>query len=229
MDLANYNIQMFMYDDWFEKLPPNQALTVANRSTATMFDPEIMNLAMSGKHVALIYGVDKPRIVFHEDGYYATFADIALHSTSKPKIKDKSELYDKFIFYEAFYWTPYLPELAVKQAQVALAAINSKEEYKKIFRMPYTLETAIIKEQILCDYLYTDDEKPWQTKKPSGSLEKKMNQWFWELAPQKAKDNFLYGIKSIEDKFNMDHFIDGKIINGKIINRSRPYFLGKEL
>lgn len=229
MDLANANIKMFMYDDWFEKMQPNYALTVANRATATYFDEDIVSLAMNGKHVALVYGIDKPRITNLEGKFYASFSDVAMHAASKPKIKDKSEMFDKFIFFEAFYWTPYLPELAIKQAQVALAVINSKA-YKNLFQQKsFVFENNsmhFVRERIMCDYLYSDKENPWQTLKPSSTLDKKLNAWFWHLAPEKAKNNLISGMNSIKVLFNEKDFIDGKIKNGKKISVSKHHFLG---
>ena len=228
IDLASENIKMFLHDDWFEKATPNQSIAVASRSTSVLFDPGIIDLAMRGKHVGLIFGIDKPRIVYNQGNYYASFVDAPFFAASRPKIKDKSEMLDKFIFYEAFYWTPYLPELAVKQAQVALAAINSNNDYKTLFRKDNTFELGQIKEKILCDYLYTDRENPWQTEKPDGRLDKKMNSWFSYLAPEKAKINLIDGINSMTHMYNMDHFIDGKIINGKVMSKSKRYFIGRE-
>lgn len=228
IDLASENIKMFLHDDWFEKVTPNQTIAVASRTTSILFDPGIIDLAMRGKHVGLIFGIDKPRIVYNQGNYYASFVDTPFFSASRPKIKDKSEMLDKFIFYEAFYWTPYLPELAIKQAQVAMSAINSNIAYKKIFQNDYSFEMAQIKEKILCDYLYTDDEKPWQTGKPDARLDKKMNLWFSYLAPEKAKNNLINAIISMEHLYDMNHFIDGKITNGKIVSKSKRYFIGKE-
>jgi hypothetical protein len=228
IDLASENIKMFLQDDWFEKATPNQAISVASRTTSILFDPGIIDLAMRGKHVGLIFGLDKPRIVYNQERYFASFVDAPFFAAARPKLKDKSEMLDKFIFYEAFYWTPYLPELAVKQAQVAVAAINSNSDYKTLFRKDNTYETVQIKEKILCDYLYTDGENPWQAGKPDGRLDKKMNAWFSYLAPEKAKKNLIDGINSMAHMYNMDHFIDGKIINGKIISKSNRYFIGRE-
>jgi hypothetical protein len=228
IDLAHDNIKMFLNDDWIEKVPPNQAISLANRTTSVFFDPGVVDLAMRGKHVALIYGVDKPRIAYNGGNYYATFIDMPFFSASRPNIKDKSEMFDKFIFYEAFYWTPYLPELAVKQAQVALAGINSNSEYKILFRKDNTYELAQLKEKILCDFIYSDRENPWQTRKPDARLDKKINQWFSYLAPEKARINLIEGIKSVIPLYDMNHFIDGKITKGKKVSRSKPYYLGRE-
>lgn len=228
LDISSANIRTFLEDDWFEKTPPSLAFTVYNRTSSVLFDPDIMDLAASGKSVGLIFGADKPKIRFSNGKYFAYFNDIAVNPCIRPKIPDKVILYDKHVFNELFYWTPFLPELAIKQAQVVVAAMKTNPQFKSMMQHTNNLAIRQEIEKVIANYIYSDNERPWQTSKQTPYIYKKVNEWFWQGAPKTAKDNVLYAMTTLSKQIRRDLLIDGDIAKGKNVSFSKLYYIGMD-
>jgi hypothetical protein len=225
-DLAEPNLKILAKDDWFDILPAHTSCTVTSRMASYLYDEKIIDLAMNQKRVASILGIDKPRVLYENGTYFASFSDLPMHAVTYPSLPEHREMVDKYIHPEPFYWTPFLPELVIKQAQVIVSVLDIDPVLRDVIKGTMTSNDKhrdmMIKERLMCDYLYSDGEQVWQTEKLYGNIFRPLDRWFWELAPDKTKANFMDALRQLSDMTDSSEFVDGDIINGK-----KPHFSGK--
>lgn len=224
LDIASANFKLLSYDNWIEQAP-NHGMTVSNRTAAIATDPKLHELAMKGKHVGLIFGIDKPRIIYDGTGYYFSFMDVTLHPFGTPYHSDAKQLLREFVHYEPFYWTPFLPELVVKQAQVVVACMQTDPLLKQLIENVTQDQSIIrIREELVSKYVYSHKEQLWQTDKPTGSLVRSLDAWFWDYAPDKLKNNYKDAVAYMSRNCKPKYFVNNEILQGK-----KPHFSGKYL
>lgn len=214
-DYATPLLKLLEKDNWFEDNPTgtNMCLTGIARQFTQTTDPEMLDLAFKGSTVALIQGVDKPLVHYNGTDYYAYFSDSsAMHNT--PVELNQAEIFKKYYKTEFFYWTPDFPEISVKQAQ----------EIKKFAELfPWAREQ--LKEttkrhigtfkELLHPIIYPPHTEPFfQTEKPNSQIFRPMDQWFWDSATDRQKDNYLYTINYIGQNIKQQKFIKDDVFNG---------------
>ena len=160
------------------------------------------------KTVGHVYGIDKP-MVFHNDGqWYFAFLDsiLSIQSSHKP-------IFDKHhhVNVENFYWSPDLPQMLIKQAHVVRKFFESNPQFlhlatfKKKSKEDRSKYQDIVREVI---YPFWRREI-FQNKKANNVFFKEFDQWFFDLASDKAKsqwnDGYHYVMSSVNPKwFNYD-------------------------
>ena len=84
-------------------------------------DPYFRQLTQSGKKVCFVWGCDKPRVGCDNGKWYSSFVDMTDGSIrSQTQIMNLPHEYD-----EMFYWTPDLPDLAIKQAHAIKKVLST--------------------------------------------------------------------------------------------------------
>ena len=97
--------EQFYKDDIFANDVSNLPSIARAQKQNTFSDTE-GKLALQGKKVASIFGIDKPCIVKKDDRWYLYFVDTACMAQPNP---------DNIYGTEYFYWTPNFPEIAIMQ------------------------------------------------------------------------------------------------------------------
>jgi hypothetical protein len=212
VDFSKPVLDLLKKDDWFETTPTNAYLTLGQigRQSTHVSDKNIIELFDKGKKVCQLYGVDKPLVLFDGVDYYAYFSD-ASASHINPVIPDNIKEYE--VDTEFFYWTPDIPEIVIKQAQMIKAAcevdVNKKQLWKKSLKLPIGAYRSVMH-----PIIYPGVEQPkFQADKPELKLFRAMDDWFWQTADVKTQDNFLYTIRNflyqkIESKYCNPNDID---------------------
>ena len=110
-----YKDDIFIHD--VSNLP-----SIARAQKQNTFSPTEGNLALQGKKVASIFGVDKPCIVKRGDQWFFYFVDTACMTQPNPDNPHGTEY---------FYWTPNFPDIAVAQAYAMKSyfEINTSKTY----------------------------------------------------------------------------------------------------
>jgi hypothetical protein len=181
-------------------------------------------LADSGKSIAVVYGVDKPKIALIDNKWYGYFID--LYANHANPVTDGHTN----ITSELFYWSPDLPEISVKQSHMICKwfdmpenqhlrhLVNEQDPNKR------TAYEFIAKSIIYPDY----DLETWQTSKPTNSFYNEMDHWFYT----NFKDTNLYaawekGLQYLVDKIDPKYFYYqvGKPV-GLVMKRSAYYYIG---
>lgn len=214
-------------DDWFDRIRPANTLQLVSPSYGGACDTELLKLALKGKNIAVITGTDKPRIVEMNDSFYFTFIDAVFNVIPRPRIDEMKHQYE-FINYEAFYQTPFFPQLVVKQAQVIAAAYDIDSRLRNLKIDPNDKNSNIIvseKEKIIATYLYSDGIQPWQTQKHKKHLYRRGEKVVWQTLSRDVKDNYLNAVQSIVKKVNRKFFVNGDYIQGPVPRISKAYFV----
>lgn len=226
-DLAESNIKLYERDDWFELSPLHITCNVKNRTTMICNDPNILELASVGKHVGLIFGIDKPRLSFSNNSYMASFIDIPFHSFTEPLVSDSNILLKEYVHYEPFYWTPFLPELVVKQCQVLANIAETNPILKKMLTVDKFLGMGTVtkKERYIANLIYNNCDDMWQTLKPLNAPNRKLDEWFWESASLKVRNNFEYTLDTVKHKIDSKFFQFNDFNSGKMPSTSGRYLI----
>lgn len=113
--LSNYKKFEYLLDDFYIMSSVCSLMSSLNQLN------HVKDLAEKGLKIAVIYGVDKPMLWMARGNIYTSPVDLPLGIIQSAPLKPKidSEIPYPNVESLAFYWTPDLPELMVKQAHVA--------------------------------------------------------------------------------------------------------------
>jgi len=189
--------------------------------------PEHRALLDSGKKIAVVIGIDKPRLLLINKEWYLFFSDLHTNS-AHPIVGDYSNITN-----ELFYWTPDFPEICIKQAHLVKnwfdQAHNSHLNYLVEFANMNNIARRSTYENIVKSIIYPDyDLSTWQTSKPTNSFYNEMDTWFY----QNFKNTKLYGaweagINFLIDKIDPKYFLyESNKPTGLTIQLSPFYYLG---
>lgn len=109
LDISQLSLDLFTqyYKDWIytsSSMAPN-VVTIGNLTTLV---PDWIKLQEKGKTLAMVTGIDKPRLRYQNNNFIFNFYDLA--GVSRPTFPGCN--------LEWFYWTPDLPELVIKQCHI---------------------------------------------------------------------------------------------------------------
>jgi len=154
-----------------------------------------------GKRVALVIGLDKPKVRVIDNKCYLFFID---------KIANITQIQDHITEYpnlrtEMFYWHPDSCDMLAKQAHVILKLINSGEQYRKIFEDTSVLSVRFTQEKLLRTVIYSNWKNNWfQVDKPVSDWDCEYDYWFsrgWKGTD--AHKNWMQGLKYISNSIGM--------------------------
>jgi hypothetical protein len=224
-DTSRGLIELFEKDNWFEHHPfgVTLALNPLARQHTSFTDKHILKLCDTGKRIAQIIGTDKPLLMYDGKDYYSYFIDVtALHAP--PVDLAKREIWEKSYHTEFFYWTPDMPEIAVKQAQEVKLHCELNHNIRNIV-CNTNIPIGELR-SILHPIIYPSmPEVPFQVAKSSHEAVRKKDRWFWETASESQKFNYQLAINYLNDNINSEHFKSGDIGLGMNCHLSKLYKL----
>ena len=139
------------------------------RSQLTMYD--------KGKTVGVIYGIDKPKLEYHNGKYYAYFLDICPNVVVS-EVADYTN-----ITTELFYWTPDLPEIVVKQAHMIRRWLEINPQYRDLIESSKKVDSAIVstvERVVSAPVIYPSVEHEiFQGNKIGNAVLSEHDSWFW--------------------------------------------------
>lgn len=161
-------------------------------SAGVRFDPTCMvrskfhkvfrehtNLLHRGKRVGFVFGIDKPRLLRDDHNIYFAFLDVILTTGTLPTNDILGEYWEHD---EYFYWSPNMPELAIKQSHVVtnwLRAKNQIDLIKHVNNIASFHDELYYRE--VNRSVYPDwDQNIWQIKKPTGAIYNEVSKWFFD-------------------------------------------------
>lgn len=189
--VADRNIKVNVFD-WTKHI-----LAAANDldwiwTAGVRFDPTCMvrskfhkifrehnELLHKGKRVGFVYGVDKPRLLRDDNTIYFAFLDVIMTTGTLPSNDILGEYWEND---EYFYWSPNLPELAIKQSHIVVKWLQSQN---KIGLVKHMSNIASFHDEAYYNEvnrsIYPDwNPGTWQIKKPTGAIYNELSQWFLE-------------------------------------------------
>jgi hypothetical protein len=115
---------------------------------------------------------------------------------------------------EFFYWTPDLPQIVVKQAQLIKAYCLTSETAKTQIMSSMKKHIGTFR-PLLHSIIYSPDLKiNWDPEKPSSAVVRPMDEWFWKSASQNQIGNYISVINYLRENSNSQYMIDSNIDNG---------------
>lgn len=130
-----------------------------------------------GKSVAVIYGIDKPKLEYQNGKYYAYFIDICPNVVVS-EVADYTN-----ITTELFYWTPDLPEIVVKQAHMVRRWIDANPQFRTLIEAGQpssALTISTIERTIAGPVIYPGVEQEiFQGNKIGNAVLSEHDSWFW--------------------------------------------------
>lgn len=226
-DFSKPILELLKKDNWMESTPLCHNITLSGIARQITHNTEnhILNLCDKGKRIVQILGIDKPLVFFNGHDYHCFFADTNAYHYVSPVDFNQTDISKGSYTTEFFYWTPDLPEIVIKQAQ---------EIKKKCQVDPWArfMSTQIGKKHIsdfrdvLHPIIYPKEiEVFFQTEKPSSSIMREMDSWFWAISEDKLKQNYFNAINYLESKIDPRYAIDGEIRKGFQSIKTRSYKL----
>lgn len=222
--------------DWFDQIRPANTLQMVSPSYGGACDEKLIELASLGKRGCVITGADKPNVKELDGNYYFSFVDVSFNSIPRPKSREMVAQYEHMA-YEAFYQTPELPELVIKQAQVLAQVMDIDPKLRQLQNpiFPVTMTKQEIqeasnavmseKERLVATYLYSDGIQPWQTKKHKKHLYRRGEKVVWETLSNTVRDNYMNGLHSVVKQINPKFFINSDYILGPIPKFTKSYLI----
>lgn len=133
--------------------------------------------AEKGYKIAVLYGIDKPRLCIKDGKWFLYFMDLQTNHSNSVMYE-----YDN-ITNEYFYWSPDFPEIVRKQAHIIknwfMMPQNQALQY--IVKWPNnSIASRTTYEQMVKPIIYPDyDPATFQTIKPTNSFYNEMDYWFY--------------------------------------------------
>lgn len=163
--------------DWFWTAGCRFGPDVMVRSKFHKIFREHNDLLHKGRKVGFVYGVDKPRLLRDDKSIYFSFLDVIMTTGTVPTNDILNEYWEND---EYFYWTPNMPELAIKQSHVVVDWLKSQgkiELIKNLKNMAAYHDESYYRE--VNRSIYPDwDLNTWQIKKPTNAIYNEICKWF---------------------------------------------------
>jgi hypothetical protein len=163
--------------DWFWNAGVRFDPTCMVRGKFHQIFREHNELVHKGKRVGFMYGIDKPRLLRDDNSIYFSFLDVIMTTGVLPTNDITGAYWEND---EYFYWSPNLPELAIKQSHMVvnyLKATNNISLIKHMSNIASFHDETYYKEVNRC--IYPDwDQNTWQVKKPTSPIYNEQSKWF---------------------------------------------------
>ena len=192
-----------------------------------------------GKSVGIIFGTDKPRVIFQKEDVNLIFVDRPVHSALHATVNNG---YDNTNV-ELFFWSPELPELIIKQCHVIKRWFELKDNQRLSYMLNFWWQTnnlnrtayeACIKAIIYPDY----DLSTFQCNKPEKATLQEWDYWMQDFINTDGFKNFRRGMDFLYKNVSQDFLkiTEPAKLPGVEMNKdnweyrpcySKQYYLGK--
>lgn len=198
--------------DWFYTAGVRFDPTCMVRSKFHQIFREHSDMRHKGRKVGFVYGIDKPRLLRDDHGIYFAFLDI-IFTTSVLPTNDITGAYwenDEF-----FYWTPNMPEIAIKQSHVVVEHLRARGQLSLI---KHVKNIAAFHDESYYQQvnraIYPEwDHNTWQVKKPTSAIYNEQSKWFLDSGLE-AKMKWESSIYELERLLGAHWFNDNSVRNG---------------
>ena len=211
-------------DNWYETMPLGVTISISGilRQVSQQHDAHFLRQQDTGQSTCYVMGVDKPLVCKTGGDYYAYFQDNSAYHVMSPV--DFTSTNNR-VTTEFFYWTPDFPEIVVKQSQLIKAHYELNPSIQHMAEKALTTHISEYR-NIIHDPIYPREFcEAFQVEKPSTHIKRPMDDWFWEIADQRTRMNYLETIKYLGQNTDSKHMIKNNINWGIAAHRSKFYKL----
>ena len=227
-DFSKNVIELLEKDDWADLVPMTTNITVSGigRQLAPLAEQHILTMCGQGRRVAQILGIDKPLVWYDGKNYLGFFLD--LNVTHSPAVDiaymhKQDDLIGRYYTTELFYWTPDMPEIVIKQCQEIKKNCEADRAKQYLWSQMHNLHISAFR-STMHPIIYPGQETPeFQTDKPTSSVRRWQDQWFWDTASDRVIGNYMSVIGHLKKYIDDYQAIDNDIMNG-LQGHCSPYY-----
>jgi hypothetical protein len=226
-DLETATIEMLKKDNWFDDHPMGGSLSVSllGKQMLRYTDSHILDFCYKGLRVAEILGIDKPLVTYENENYYAFFLDLSAYHYNVPIDYTATDIFNKHYCTEFFYWTPDMPELVVKQAQLIKQAAEVNPVIKDMLIKTRNVHIDHFRDVIQPIIYPSHVQVTWRTDKPGSQVIRPMDDWFWSNTSKDTQQNYLQVIDYLKKNIDKNQGINRDLYNGLAGHSSPKYLL----
>lgn len=192
-----------------------------------------------GKSVGIIFGTDKPRVIYQNDDVNIVFVDRATHTAIPATVTsgfDNTQV-------ELFYWSPDLPELMIKQCHIIKKWFEMPQNERLSYMLNFWWQLSPINrgtyESTIKGLIYPDyDLTTFQTDKPVKATMQEWDYWIEDFKDSSGFYTFKRGLNHLYTHIDKSFLkvIEPLRLPGVEINSenweyrpcySKRYYLGK--
>lgn len=192
------------------------------------FDAHVRELSKIHKKVAMLPGIDKPLLTVINNVMCKIFDDNVC-SLKSDYIAD----FDRKVEY--FYWTPDLPEIMVKQAQIIYQAVLANPSLRVFFdpemstlEQRKTQQHRKARRDLVSELIYPGwDLRTFQATKSESQVDSLHYRWATQIK-DRAIESWRSSVTSRVNTIDKKHLniVDGMLQNYKTIYQRRPFPIG---
>lgn len=203
-DWTDRTLELLNNPDWIWKVGVRFAPDAIPRQCLHDVFGHTDRLEDRNRRVAFIFGVDKPRLFRDSHSVYLAFIDTMLTTAvgNNNDILGRNWEHDEY-----FYWTPNMPEIAIKQAHLIRRWLAQQGRVQDLTPTSHTgTFHAAHYYRMIHPVIYPQwDNTTWQIDKSSGVVNDEFGQWFFDSAPERSQQQWAAGInelnRSIDSRF----------------------------
>jgi hypothetical protein len=156
--------------------------------------------------VGIIFGTDKPRVIFQNDDVNMLFVDRATHTATPATVTNGFSN----THVELFYWSPDLPELMIKQCHMIKRWFELPSNTRLAYMLNFWWQLSPINrgtyESTIKGLIYPDyDLNTFQTNKPILSTMQEWDYWMQDFTNTEGFNVFKRGVdhlyKNVDQSF----------------------------
>jgi len=178
-------------------------------------------LVHKGKKVGFVFGIDKPRLLRDDRSIYFVFLDVIMTTGTLPTNDILGEYWEND---EYFYWSPNMPELAIKQSHMVANHLKKQKRtdlIKHIDHIGGWHDESYYRE--VNAIIYPDwHQDVWQIKKPTKVIYNELSKWFLDGQPE-ARTKWESSLWELERQCGAQWFNENTVTKGLRGNLSSMY------
>ncbi len=222
--IKNQNIKISVFDitrpileesynrDWFYTAGVRFDPTCMVRGKFHKIFREHNQMLDKGKKVGFVYGIDKPRLLRDDSAIYFSFLDLIMTTGTLPTNDILGEYWEND---EYFYWSPNMPEIAIKQSHMI---VNYLKNTNQINLIKHTKNISAFHDELyykqVNNVIYPDwDPGIWQIKKPTGAIYNELCKWFID-SEREEKLQWESSLQELERLLGKKWFNKGTVKEG---------------
>lgn len=222
--IKNQNVKINVFDitrpileesydrDWFYTAGVRFDPTCMVRGKFHKIFREHNQMLDKGKKVGFVYGIDKPRLLRDDSAIYFSFLDLIMTTGTLPTNDILGEYWEND---EYFYWTPNMPEIAIKQSHMIVNYLKNTNQINLIRHIKNisSFHDELYYKQVN-NVIYPDwNPATWQIKKPTGAIYNELTKWFID-SDREEKLNWESSLQELERLLGKKWFNKGTVKEG---------------
>lgn len=219
----------FKTDEWIYKSSDHIHPTTSARYDLSKLT-HIRQLADQGKKIAVIYGSEKPLLIFHDNNIINSITDVGINVPRQPF----ADFYSN-VDIVLFYTTPQMPQILAKQSHEISKAMYNLPQYQYIkdliFDTSWTTEKKLsyengILQRAIVPIIYPDiNYNSFQSLKSKSVFMADHDRWFHDLHKDTRLNQLVTSdFNNFFNSINPAYLRDNKYIQGRAFKSYINYY-----